>query len=105
MYYPNKVKQKHIKIFNKNPLFGGPKYNNQKLVEHELERSLTLSKKVKNSVIEDPVVNNKFNTRQRTKRLFLNRYANRSDFTLDWNQNVSTKGYQHPLGKNHTALD
>ena len=24
---------------------------------------------------------------------------------MDWAENINTKGYQHPLGKNHTALD
>ena len=91
--------RKNKKCFNQNPLFGGPKYENENLVKYEVERSSTMSKNSLNSTVEDPIPVLGKKERQRTKRLYINRYANRSDLTLDWSENVNIKGYQHPLGK------
>lgn len=43
--------------------------------------------------------------RFKTRRHFQNRYANKSNLNMDWKENIEYKGYRHPLGVNHTALD
>ena len=49
MPYPMKVQLKNMKIPNKNPLFGGPKYDNKNLIDYEKERSKNTSKSRLNS--------------------------------------------------------
>ena len=110
-----KIQRKNLKFFNKNPIFGGPKYGNEVLKKYEEERNSSLSKNSVSSTQEEPIpIKTKFEdngpkigvqqSRVKTKRFYVNRYANLSDFNLDWAENLG-RNYQHPLGKNHTALD
>jgi hypothetical protein len=106
--YATKIQLKNIKSFAKNPLFGGPKYGNKdlKTYEEERDRSLVNSKSSFRSSTEDPIPINRLQdkSRQRTRRYYLNRYANFSNLSFDW-QGKAEKDYKHPLGLKHTALD
>jgi len=106
--YATKNHIKDKKVFNNNPLFGGPKYGNLDLKNYEEQRERNSQNSRSNSLLQthDPIPINRYNnkTQQKTRRYFMNRYANLSNFSMDW-QGKKEMGYRHPLGVNHTALD
>lgn len=106
--YATRKSQENFQIFNKNPLYGGPKYANLglKQYEEERERSSINSRSSTGSKKDEPLpIYNSKKLEKKTRRYYVNRYVNLSDFSLDWKENIQEKGYKHPLGLNHTALD
>ncbi|CAI2368763.1 unnamed protein product [Moneuplotes crassus] len=105
MQYPQRIARRKESRYSNDPITGGPKYGNIQLIRYESENLSSFLKSNKDAMEERAPITRHTKERLRTKRLFRNRYANLSNFTMDWEENITTKGYKHPLGKNHTALD